>query len=146
MRCSKCGSENPSGRKFCGECGDPFAVKCPKCGAENTAPFKFCGECGTTLGAATAASTIRAEPESSAIRVNPEAAPEALDGERKTVTALFADIKGSMELIEDLDPEEARRLVDPALKLMMDAVHRYEGYVAQSTGDGIFALFGAPVT
>ena len=67
------------------------------------------------------------------------------EGERKTVTALFADIKGSMELIEDLDPEEARRLVDPALKLMMDAVHRYEGYVVQSTGDGIFALFGAPV-
>ena len=98
MRCSKCGSENPSGRKFCGECGDPFAVKCPKCGAENTAPFKFCGECGTTLGAATAASTIRAETESSAIRVNPEAAPEALEGERKMVTALFADIKGSMEL------------------------------------------------
>jgi class 3 adenylate cyclase/predicted ATPase len=145
LRCSKCGSENPSGRKFCGECGDPFAVKCPECGAENTAPFKFCGECGTTLGVATAASAIRAEPESSAIRVNPEAAPEALEGERKTVTALFADIKGSMELIEDLDPEEARRLVDPALKLMMDAVHRYEGYVAQSTGDGIFALFGAPV-
>ena len=145
MRCSKCGSENPSGRKFCGECGDPFAVKCPKCGAENTAPFKFCGECGATLGVAAAASTIRAEPESSAIRVNPEAAPEALEGERKTATALFADIKGSMELIEGLDPEEARRLVDPALKLMMDAVHRYEGYVAQSTGDGIFALFGAPV-
>ena len=65
MRCSKCGSENPSGRKFCGECGDPFAVKCPKCGAENTAPFKFCGECGTTLGVATAASTIRAEPDES---------------------------------------------------------------------------------
>ena len=61
------------------------------------------------------------------------------------MTALFADIKGSMELIEELDPEEARRLVDPALKLMMDAVHRYEGYVAQSTGDGIFELFGAPV-
>ena len=70
---------------------------------------------------------------------------EAVEGERKTVTALFADIKGSMELIENLDPEDARRLVDPALKLMMDAVHRYEGYVAQSTGDGIFALFGAPV-
>jgi class 3 adenylate cyclase/tetratricopeptide (TPR) repeat protein len=68
----------------------------------------------------------------------------AVDGERKTVTALFADIKGSMELIEDLDPEEARAIVDPALKLMMDAVHHYGGYVAQSTGDGIFALFGAP--
>jgi len=145
MRCSNCGSENPVNRKFCGECGAPFTVKCPKCGAENSAPFKFCGECGTTLGVATAASTIRAEPERSAIRVNPEAASEALEGERKTVTALFADIKGSMDLIEDLDPEEARAIVDPALKLMMDAVHRYEGYVAQSTGDGIFALFGAPV-
>jgi class 3 adenylate cyclase/predicted ATPase len=80
------------------------------------------------------------------VRIAPESGyPEALEGERKTVTALFADIKGSMELIEDLDPEEARRLVDPALKLMMDAVHHYGGYVAQSTGDGIFALFGAPV-
>ena len=61
------------------------------------------------------------------------------------VTALFADIKGSTELMEDLDPEEARAIIDPALKLMIDAVHRYDGYVVQSTGDGIFALFGAPV-
>src|SRR5579864_4102795 len=67
------------------------------------------------------------------------------EGERKTVTALFADIKGSTELMEDLDPEEARALIDPALKLMIDAVHRYDGYVVQSTGDGIFTLFGAPV-
>jgi len=61
------------------------------------------------------------------------------------VTALFADIKNSMGLIEDLDPEEARALIDPAIQLMMDAVHRYEGYVAQALGDGIFALFGAPI-
>ena len=67
------------------------------------------------------------------------------DGERKTITALFADLKGSTALIDDLDPEEARSLIDPALQLMMDAVHRYEGYVAQSLGDGIFALFGAPI-
>src|SRR5262245_39082168 len=69
----------------------------------------------------------------------------APEGERKTITALFADIKGSMELIEDLDPEEARALIDPALRLMMEAVHQYEGYVVQSTGDGIFAPFGAPI-
>jgi predicted ATPase/class 3 adenylate cyclase len=69
----------------------------------------------------------------------------APDGERKTITALFADIKGSMALLEDLDPEEARRIIDPALTLMMEAVHRYEGYVGQSLGDGIFALFGAPI-
>jgi class 3 adenylate cyclase/predicted ATPase len=67
------------------------------------------------------------------------------DGERKTITALFADIKGSMALMEDLDPEDARAIIDPVLALMMDAVHRYEGYVAQSTGDGIFAFFGAPL-
>jgi class 3 adenylate cyclase len=72
-------------------------------------------------------------------------APEAVDGERKTVTALFADIKGSTELMRDLDPEEARAVIDPVLQLMMDAVHRYDGYVVQSAGDGIFALFGAPV-
>jgi class 3 adenylate cyclase len=69
----------------------------------------------------------------------------ALDGERKTVTALFADIKGSTELMADLDPEEARAIIDPALKLMIEAVRRYDGYVVQSTGDGIFALFGAPL-
>src|SRR5215510_1119625 len=69
----------------------------------------------------------------------------ATDGERKTITALFADLKGSTALIEGLDPEEARAIIDPALQLMMDAVHRYEGYVAQALGDGIFALFGAPI-
>src|SRR4029077_13887436 len=71
--------------------------------------------------------------------------PDSSVGERKTVTALFADIKGSMDLMEDLDPEEARAIVDPAIRLMIDATHRYDGYVVQSTGDGIFALFGAPV-
>ena len=69
----------------------------------------------------------------------------AIDGERKTVTALFADIKGSTELEQDLDPEEARAIIDPALKLMIEATRRYGGYIVQSTGDGIFALFGAPV-
>ena len=67
------------------------------------------------------------------------------DGERKTITALFADLKGSTALIEGLDPEDARAIIDPALQLMMDAVHRYDGYVAQALGDGIFALFGAPL-
>jgi class 3 adenylate cyclase/tetratricopeptide (TPR) repeat protein len=79
------------------------------------------------------------------VQVGDQPTGNTLEGERKTVTALFADIKGSMELMENLDPEEARNIVDPALKLMMDAVHRYGGYVAQSTGDGIFALFGAPL-
>jgi class 3 adenylate cyclase len=85
-------------------------------------------------------------PTSSGFRATVDNAErEAIDGERKTVTALFADIKGSTELMEDLDPEEARAIIDPALKLMIDAVRRYDGYVVQSTGDGIFALFGAPM-
>jgi class 3 adenylate cyclase len=73
-----------------------------------------------------------------------EAGTTAIEGERKTLTALFADLKGSTELMESLDPEEARAIIDPTLKIMVAAVNRYEGYVVQSTGDGIFALFGAP--
>jgi class 3 adenylate cyclase len=141
MRCSKCGADNRDGRKFCTECGSAHAAKCPRCGAAIEPAEKFCGECGGALG--TSAATGKSnEPQ---IRISETSPPENLEGERKTVTLLFADIKGSMELIEDLDPEEARAIVDPALKLMMEAVHHYGGYVAQSTGDGIFALFGAPV-
>jgi len=141
MRCSKCGFENPAGMKFCGQCTAALALVCPKCHCENPPGFKFCGQCTTALAPA----TVGPAPSRSPVTVREADDAATLEGERKTVTALFADIKGSMELIEDLDPEEARRLVDPALNLMMDAVHRYEGYVAQSTGDGIFALFGAPV-
>jgi class 3 adenylate cyclase len=118
-----------------------------KCGFGNAAGAKFCGECGTSLTPKTSdAISLKAEVSAAeAVRVVADGSAPVLEGERKTVTTLFADIKGSMELIEDLDPEEARALVDPALKLMIDAVHHYEGYVAQSTGDGVFALFGAPV-
>ena len=115
----------------------------PKCGSRNKPGAKFCDECGTSLVLSAAASPKK--PNDSSIRVIDSPVAENLEGERKTVTALFADIKGSMELIERLDPEEAQAVVDPALKLMIDAVHRYDGYIVQSTGDGIFALFGAPV-
>jgi class 3 adenylate cyclase len=127
--------------KFCGQCTHPRALVCPRCGFENPPGFKFCGQCTAPLGA-----TPRPPPDSAPIRIGEAALdPTLVDGERKSVTALFADIKGSTELMEDLDPEEARSVVDPALKLMIEAVHRYDGYVVQSTGDGIFALFGAPV-
>jgi class 3 adenylate cyclase len=89
--------------------------------------------------------TSAKNPSEAPIRIAETPASENIDGERKTVTALFADIKGSTELMEDLDPEQARAIIDPALKLMIEAVRRYDGYVVQSTGDGIFALFGAPV-
>jgi class 3 adenylate cyclase/predicted ATPase len=147
MRCSKCGTESTSAKKFCAECGSALVLRCSKCAADNKPTCKFCEDCGTPLtGSAVPSSrSPQAASATPGIRVTAEELDASTaDGERKTVTALFADIKGSMELIEDLDPEEARAIVDPALKLMMDAVHQYGGYVAQSTGDGIFALFGAP--
>src|SRR6266436_1944906 len=151
MRCSSCGTENPAGMKFCGNCAAPMKSRCAACGFENPPQFKFCGECGVSLASAPGGTTSAKPGPSNApppIRIAPEqpASAELPGGERKTVTALFADIKGSMDLMEDLDPEEARAIFDPALKLMIDAVRRYDGYVVQSTGDGIFALFGAPVS
>jgi class 3 adenylate cyclase/tetratricopeptide (TPR) repeat protein len=141
MRCSKCGFENPDGMKFCGQCTAPFALICPKCHFQNPPGFKFCGQCTVAL----VPTTARPEPSGPSLTLRQSDDAAAIEGERKTVTALFADIKGSMDLMEDIDPEEARAIVDPALKLMMDAAHRYDGYIVQSTGDGIFAMFGAPL-
>jgi len=166
MQCAGCGFDNAANAKFCGECAAPLARVCPACGFANPPAHKFCGECATPLAPPASAPaseraaspapakqspgpnperpTVRSQAQHGRVRVQaPADAP--LEGERKTVTALFADVKGSMELIEDLDPEEARAIVDPALTLMIDAVRRYDGYIVQSTGDGIFALFGAPV-
>jgi predicted ATPase/class 3 adenylate cyclase len=148
VRCQNCSSENPQGAKFCIQCATPFRRLCEKCGFENPPQARFCAQCATSLTGDQVGQppSAAAGPVSFGVRVtldSPEA--QAIEGERKTVTALFADIKGSTELMRDLDPEEARAIVDPVLQLMMAAVHRYGGYVAQSTGDGIFALFGAPV-
>jgi class 3 adenylate cyclase len=145
MHCSNCGAENPEGLKFCNECAAPLKKRCRNCGFENVTTAKFCGECAALLSASTGAATPLSKSVSS-LRVTAEVDSVAiLEGERKTVTALFADIKGSTELMQDLDPEEARAIIDPALKVMIEAVNRYDGYVVQSTGDGIFALFGAPL-
>src|SRR5215470_11348895 len=136
MRCSKCGSDNREGRKFCVQCGQPLKLACSSCGAPSEPGEKFCGDCGAALVASArsgVAQSPTAPPNTSGIRIAAEQADASLDGERKTVTALFADIKGSTELMRDLDPEEARAIVDPVLHPMMEAVHRYDGYVAQST-------------
>jgi class 3 adenylate cyclase len=149
MRCPKCSANKRDTARFCDGCGAPIEPHCPSCGALSRVGARFCDACGAALrpvAAATTASSSSAAAEVPSIRVAAEREASASnDSERKTVTALFADIKGSMELMRNLDPEEARAIVDPVLRLMMAAVHRYEGYVAQSTGDGIFALFGAPV-
>ena len=152
MKCAQCQHENRPGAKFCEECAAPLAPSCANCGAKLSPTAKFCSECAHPTGltsASTGPTTSRvASPESYipkhlAQRILNSRA--GLEGERKQVTVLFADLKGSMELLADRDPEEARRILDPVLERMMDAVHRYEGTVNQVMGDGIMALFGAPV-
>ena len=144
MKCPRCQHENPATLKFCGECGGRLAAVCPACAAANAPSQKFCGECGARLPALPASPAPEAyTPRHLAERIL--TSRTALEGERKQVTVLFADLKGSMELLADRDPEEARRILDPVLERMMEAVHRYEGTVNQVMGDGIMALFGAPL-
>src|ERR671922_2988435 len=150
MRCPRCNADTPEGAKFCIECGTPLRARCPQCGADVLPRAKFCAECGTPLTSQSPASP--AVPSPSPLSYTPGYLAEkiltskaALEGERKQVTVLFADLKGSMELLADRDPEEARQLLDPVLERMMAAVHRYEGTVNQVMGDGIMALFGAPL-
>jgi len=149
MRCPRCHAENRDGRRFCGECGSSFALVCPSCGFVNEGREKFCGGCGALVADSTAVPAGKLGPPET---YTPKHLVEkiltsksALEGERKQVTVLFADLKGSMEMLADRDPEEARRLLDPVLEHMMEAVHRYEGTVNQVMGDGIMALFGAPI-
>jgi class 3 adenylate cyclase len=147
MKCPRCQHENPAGVKFCGECGARLELLCPSCRASNPPTNKFCNDCGTSL--AQAATAVKfASPDSYTPKHLAEkilTSKTALEGERKQVTVLFADMKGSMELLADRDPEEARKFLDPILEHMMEAVHRYEGTVNQVMGDGIMALFGAPL-
>jgi class 3 adenylate cyclase len=148
MQCPRCQHENPSGVKFCGECAARLELSCPSCRASNPPANKFCNECGAALHSGTAAAQFTS-PETYTPKHLAEkilTSKSALEGERKQVTVLFADLKGSMELLADRDPEEARKILDPVLEHMMEAVHRYEGTVNQVMGDGIMALFGAPLT
>jgi class 3 adenylate cyclase/tetratricopeptide (TPR) repeat protein len=145
MKCPRCSHENSASQKFCGECGAHVAGSCPACGAGNPPEQKFCGECGARLGegAAKFVSPQSYTPKHLVDRIL--LAKGVLEGERKQVTVLFADLKGSMELISERDPKEARKLLDPVLERMIEAVHRFDGMVNQVMGDGIMALFGAPL-
>jgi class 3 adenylate cyclase/tetratricopeptide (TPR) repeat protein len=146
MQCPRCQAENRPGTKFCGQCAAPLATACPSCGASNPPANKFCGQCAAPLDKP--AQPRFAAPDSYTPKHLAEkilSSKAALEGERKQITVLFADLKGSMELLADRDPEEARKLLDPVLERMMEAVHRYEGTVNQVMGDGIMALFGAPL-
>jgi len=148
MVCPRCHAENREGRRFCGECGLSFASTCPSCGFLNEGGEKFCGGCGRSLTATASPVEPRTSPQTYTPKHLAEkilTSKSALEGERKQVTVLFADLKGSMELLADRDPEEARKILDPVLERMMEAVHRYEGTVNQVMGDGIMSLFGAPL-
>ncbi len=147
MRCPRCRSENDATAAFCEECGAKLELACPACGQPVGAGKKFCRSCGTALssvGEARRGAPAAVElPKHLAERILTSRA--SLEGERKQVTVLFADLKGSMELLAERDPEDARTILDPVLMRMIEAVHRYEGTVNQVMGDGIMALFGAPL-
>src|SRR5438046_3813068 len=148
MHCPRCRHDNAASSRFCTECGARLAASCRSCGAELTEGVRFCGQCGQPVDAKRAGPPRFASPEAYTPRHLAEkilTSRSVIEGERKQVTVLFADLKGSMELLADRDPEETRKLLDPVLEHMMDAVHQYEGTVNQVMGDGIMALFGAPV-
>ena len=148
MRCPQCQHENPPQAKFCLECATPLALRCSNCGTQLPASAKFCLECAQPVSTGPLVRQRFGSPDSYTPKHLAEkilTSKAALEGERKQVTVLFADLKGSMELLADRDPEEARKLLDPVLEHMMEAVHRYEGTVNQVMGDGIMALFGAPL-
>ncbi len=147
MKCPRCQAEISPAQKFCGECGVRLAAVCTTCEASNPPGQRFCGECGALLVQAAPPKKF-GSPESYTPKHLAEkilTSRSALEGERKQVTVLFADLKGSMELLANRDPEEAHQLLDPVLERLMEAVHRYEGTVNQVMGDGIMALFGAPL-
>ncbi len=119
-------------------------MRCPACGRENRADAAFCDRCGRRLGPAAAAAQARAyTPPHLARKIL--VSRSALEGERKQVTVLFADVEGSMAIAEQVDPEQWHRILDRFFQILADGVHRFEGTINQFTGDGIMALFGAPI-
>ena len=150
MKCTLCQHENEAGAKFCEECAAPLARTCANCGHQLSPAAKFCPECAQPTRSPLQAPMAQRfnSPETYTPKHLAERilnAKAALEGERKQVTVLFADLKGSLELLADRDPEQARQLLDPVLERMMEAVHRYEGTVNQILGDGVMAIFGAPL-
>src|SRR5262245_29377430 len=152
MICPQCQRENLPDAIFCDHCGMRFETVCSHCGQLNRSDSRFCRICGQAINLTATIEPARVPgvpaPDSYVPRHLAEkilASRQSLEGERKEVTVLFADIRGSTRLLEGLDPEDAQKLIDPVLRVMMDAVHRYEGTVNQVLGDGIMALFGAPL-
>jgi class 3 adenylate cyclase len=134
MRCTKCGSDNRDGRKFCAKCGVALALTCPRCGASNEPGEDFCGECGAGFDAPAVASISEAPPD----------AKSEITGERRHLTVLFCDLVGSTAISAQLDPEEWRETVAGYHRAAAEAINRFNGYVAKYLGDGVMAYFGYP--
>lgn len=148
VHCKDCAQENPPQAKFCLNCGKSLSERCLQCQIELPASARFCFSCGTPTPAAPPPGGVVSKPVNTPAHLAEKirVAKHSLEGERKQVTVLFADLKGSLDAIADRDPEEARNIIDPVIEKMMEAVHRYEGTVNQVLGDGIMALFGAPLS
>ncbi|MDF3073366.1 MAG: family ATPase [Alphaproteobacteria bacterium] len=144
MQCATCHTQNAAGRRFCAQCGAALAVSCESCDFQNSSSDRFCGGCGRPIQES-AASTKSSLGLGSQIGSRLVTGPAATDGQIKLVTVLFADIRGSTAMIAGLDPEETMAKLEPAIRAMIETVKRYEGTVCQIMGDGILALFGAPV-
>ena len=149
MRCPACQHEGPAGANYCAVCGARLVLTCAACGTELPETARFCPQCGQSVGrplpAAPSESTLAGIPSGRYFTEPALDAKNGLEGERKHLTVLFADLKGSMEILADRDPEESRKVLDGVLDRMMEAVQRHEGKVTQVMGDGIMALFGAPL-
>ena len=149
MKCPKCQGDNRDGVKFCEECGAPMEIKCPSCGALVPLGKKFCGECGNALEKPIVAPPIEySQPQSYTpkfLAAKILTTRCSIEGERKLVTVLFADVANYTSISEKLDPEEVQQIMDGCFKILMDEIHRYEGTINQFTGDGVMALFGAPI-
>ncbi len=162
MKCLECQQDNREGARFCDNCGTRLRVQCPACGTALRPAARFCDECGNALGpvlvdhpdvmrgerAAEVAAPLTRPP----VGYTPKHLADkilrsrsALEGERKLVTVLFGDCAGFTALASRLDPEELHDLMDGCFQRVLEAVHRCEGTVNQFTGDGVMALFGAPI-
>jgi class 3 adenylate cyclase/tetratricopeptide (TPR) repeat protein len=155
MKCQKCQFENPEGMKFCGDCGVKLEMTCPKCNSSNPPGFKFCGECGNNLSLPSVPLPKELSFDEKLDKIQrylPKGLTEKIlsqkkkiEGERRHVTVMFCDMEGFTPMVERLGPEEAYSIMDEIYEILIHKVHDYEGTVNEMTGDGIMALFGAPI-
>ena len=149
MKCRKCQIDNPDDNKFCRECGTKLILTCSNCGDELRAGDKFCGKCGHDLRDPTESIPIDySEPQSYTPKFLVDkilTSRSSIEGERKLVTVLFADVANYTAMSAELDPEEVHQIMDGCFKILMEEIHKYEGTINQFTGDGVMALFGAPL-